>query len=158
MAGESCRLDLAPVPSRGTGAGRDPFAPTGHHRDEPDGLALALTRARLRPSRAIGFWRSIGPVAADLRTARGLLAAFGIGEAPIGWQGTVSLWRTSGDLVEFAYRGPAHRAAITATAVRRWYAEELFARFAVLAVAGDRACLGWTGSGSDAMPRTEEPT
>ena len=54
---------------------------------------LALTRARLRPSRARSFWRAVPPVAAGAADAPGLLAAFGIGEAPIGWQGTVSVWR-----------------------------------------------------------------
>jgi hypothetical protein len=129
-----CRLDLAPVASRGTWAGRDPFPGTA----PDDGPVLALTRARLRPTRALHFWRSFPPVAADAQRAPGLLAAFGVGEAPIGWQGTVSLWRDRRDLVEFAYRHPAHRAAIVATPVRRWYAEELFARFAVLKIAGDR--------------------
>lgn len=110
---------------------------------------LALTRARLRPRRAVTFWRAISPVAAALRDAPGLLARFGIGEAPLGWQGTVSVWRNSADLVNFAYRHPQHRAAITATPVRRWYAEELFARFEVCRVSGDRAVLGWAAPGDD---------
>jgi hypothetical protein len=158
-----CRLDLAPVASRGTWAGQNPFPgavrpetgavrpETGAVRPEtgagqpgpgaaaPDGgPVLALTRARLRATRALYFWRSFPPVAAAAGRAPGLLAAFGFGEAPIGWQGTVTLWRAGRDLVEFAYRHPAHRAAIAATPVRRWYAEELFARFAVLRIAGDR--------------------
>jgi hypothetical protein len=106
-------------------------------------MVLALTRARLRPSRAAGFWRAIGPPAAGLRGATGLLAGFGIGEAPLGWQGTVSVWRSWGDLVEFAYRHPAHRKVIEATPAQRWYAEELFARFAVVRVSGDRDVIGW---------------
>jgi hypothetical protein len=139
-----CRLDLTPLASRGTWAGRAPFPATASDDGpEQEEAVLALTRARLRPAQALGFWRAIGPVAAGARHAPGLLAAFGIGEAPIGWQGTVSLWRGRGDLVEFAYRHPAHRAAIAATPVRRWYAEELFARFAVLRIAGDRDVIEW---------------
>jgi len=71
-----------------------------------------------------------------------LLAAFGVGEAPIGWQGTISLWRTPRDLVEFV-RNPQHRRAVERTPTQRWYAEELFARFAVLDIAGDRGVIGW---------------
>ena len=142
LASGYCRLDLAPVASRGAWAGQRPFEPSPAD-EPPTGTVLALTRARLRPTRAVRFWRSIGPVAAGARRATGLLAAFGIGEAPIGWQGTVSLWRDSGDLVEFAYRHPEHRAAIADTPVRRWYAEELFARFAVVRIAGDRDVIGW---------------
>jgi hypothetical protein len=110
-------------------------------------MVLALTRARLRLSRTVTFWRAIPPVAAKLSDAPGLLARFGIGEAPIGWQGTVSLWRDATDLTRFAYRQPEHRAVIERTPVDRWYAEELFARFTVLAIEGDRAVLGWLEGG-----------
>jgi hypothetical protein len=104
---------------------------------------LALTRARLRPTRAATFWRAIGPVAATLAEAPGLLAAFGIGEAPLGWQGTVSVWRQPADLSRFAYRQPQHRQAIEQTTTTGWYAEEMFARFAVLDVVGDTGVIGW---------------
>jgi hypothetical protein len=55
------------------------------------------------------------------------------------------VWRDPASLVGFAYRQPEHQAAVDATPVRRWYAEELFARFAVLDVDGDRDVLGWRG-------------
>ncbi|HET6482356.1 MAG TPA: monooxygenase, partial [Actinoplanes sp.] len=108
-----------------------------------DGMMLALTRARLRPTRAASFWRAIKPVAAEVDQAPGLLAHFGIGEAPLGWQGTVSIWRDAADLAGFAYRQPEHRAVIARTPTDRWYAEELFARFAVDEITGDREVLGW---------------
>jgi hypothetical protein len=162
----SCRIDLAVLRVRGRWAGREPFpeAPTaadgdatkgdaidgdaidGHDAvdgDDADGPVLALTRARLRPARAVTFWRSVAPVASALAGAPGLLAAFGIGEAPLGWQGTVSVWRSAPDLARFAYRHPQHRRAIEQTAANRWYAEELFARFAVLDVVGDTEVIGW---------------
>jgi hypothetical protein len=104
-----------------------------------------LTRARLRPAQATTFWRTIPAVAATLPAAPGLLAAFGVGEAPLGWQGTVSAWRSATDVTGFAYGRSEHRAAVAATPVRRWYAEELFARFTVLDVDGDRNVLGWNG-------------
>nr|WP_230394292.1 monooxygenase [Plantactinospora alkalitolerans] len=116
----------------------------------PDGPpVLALTRARLRPSRATSFWRAVPPVAAALRNAPGLLARFGIGEAPLGWQGTVSVWRAATYLRDFAYRSPEHRAAITRTSTRRWYAEELFARFEIRDLVGDPTVLNWVGSDDD---------
>jgi hypothetical protein len=148
-----CRIDLRPVAARGSWAGRQPFG----GGPPATGVVLALTRARLRPTRAVRFWRAIAPVAAATATAPGLLATFGIGEAPIGWQGTVSLWRSTRDLVEFAYRHPHHRDVIDRTPALRWYAEELFARFAVLAVAGDRDVIGWTGDETDESGRTGSP-
>ena len=42
----------------------------------------------------------------------GLFIAFGIGEAPIGVQGTFSLWRDSAALTRFAYHGEPHRTVI----------------------------------------------
>jgi hypothetical protein len=56
----------------------------------------------------------------------------------IGWQGTVSLWRSNRHLVEFAYRNPDHRRVCNRTPAEGWYAEELSARFAVDKGEGDR--------------------
>ncbi|MEV4624162.1 monooxygenase [Asanoa sp. NPDC049573] len=133
------RIDLAPIASRGTWSGREPFAGTAR----TTGMVLALTRARLKAARAATFWRAVPPVAAALHEAPGLLARFGVGEAPIGWQGTVTVWRNAADLVAFAYRRPEHRAAIARTTQVGWYSEELFARFAVCGIMGDREVLGW---------------
>ena len=137
----SARVDLTPLTSRGHWSGTTPF---GYPRGgKPDGTVLALTRARLRTRKVPTFWRAIPPVAAELAAAPGLLARFGIGEAPVGWQGTVTVWRSTTDLTGFAYRQPEHRAVIARTPADRWYAEELFARFAVRGVSGDREVLGW---------------
>jgi hypothetical protein len=146
IAVRQARVDLEPLVSRGSWSGRSPFRPTGR---KTDGMVLALTRARLRPARALRFWRSIGPVAREVAVAPGLLARFGLGEAPIGWQGTVSVWRSTADLTAFAYRQPEHRAVIARTPADGWYAEELFARFAVHGIAGDRKVLGWINENAD---------
>jgi hypothetical protein len=144
IAKQSATVDLEPLSSRGSWSGKTPFDAQPRRTD---GMVLALTRARLRPTRALSFWRAIPPVTREIAQAPGLLASFGIGEAPIGWQGTVSLWRDAADLTRFAYRQPEHRAVIARTPADRWYAEELFARFAVRGIAGDRAVLGWRGEG-----------
>ena len=143
--GVRARIELTPLHSRGTWSGQAPFSPFS--RDKPDGMVLALTRARLRPAKALTFWKAIPPVIEEVGAAPGLLARFGIGEAPIGWQGTVSVWRSTADLTSFAYRQPQHRAVIARTPTDRWYAEELFARFAVRDVIGERAVLGWREGG-----------
>lgn len=148
LAARRATIDLVPLASRGSWSGRQPFD-VPPNVVKKDGVVLALTRARLRPTRAVTFWRAVPPVARELATAPGLLARFGIGEAPIGWQGTVSLWRDAADLTAFAYRQPEHRAVIARTPADRWYAEELFARFAVRGIAGDRSVLGWLDEGAD---------
>ena len=133
LADESWRVDLRPVASRGTWSGRQPFGDPVPVRS--DGPVAALTRARLRPSSALSFWRSVPPVSADLRGRPGLRAAVGIGEAPLGLQGTFSLWESGAAVREFA-RAPAHAAVVARTAPERWYAEELFARFDVVGSTG----------------------
>jgi len=134
LAEESFRADLRPTSSRGSWSGRQPFGDPVPQREH--GPVAALTRARLRPRRAVSFWRAVPPVSADLHTHPGLRAAVGIGEAPVGLQGTFSLWDSATALRTFAHRSPAHVEVIRRTAEVDWYAEELFARFAVLATEG----------------------
>ncbi len=133
LASESWRIDLRPIASRGTWSGREPFGDPTPVRST--GPVAALTRARLRPTTARGFWRAVPPVSADLSERAGLRAAVGIGEAPIGLQGTFSLWDSSQAVREFA-RSPAHAAVVARTEPERWYAEELFARFDVIGSTG----------------------
>ena len=141
IASTRARLELIPLTSRGRWSGGTPF---GHpHGGRTDGMVLAMTRARLRARKALTFWRAVPPVVAELDAAPGLLARFGMGEAPIGWQGTVTVWRSTAELTGFAYRQPQHRAVIARTPADRWYAEDLFARFAVREIEGDRHVLGW---------------
>jgi hypothetical protein len=126
---------LAPLRVKGTWSGRQPFgaAAAGHRQDAP---VVALTRARLRWSTAARFWRAVPAVNADLASSDGLLLRMGIGEAPIGLQGTLSLWRDADALRAFAYTALPHRDVIRRSHDERWYAEELFARFAVTAHGG----------------------
>jgi hypothetical protein len=151
IASRSCRVDLSLLHSHGRWSGREPFGEPG---PRTDGMVLVITRARLRPAKALTFWKAIPPVVAELAEAPGLLAHFGMGEAPIGWQGTVSVWRDSADLTRFAYRQPEHRAVIARTPVDRWYAEDLFARFAVRGISGDRSVLGWVRTQADEESET----
>jgi hypothetical protein len=135
IADERLRVDLRPLTSRGRWSGGEPFGTPEPDRAY-DGPVAALTRARIRAARMRTFWRAVPPVSADLHAAAGLRLALGVGEAPIGLQGTFSLWDSPAAMTAFAYRRPAHLAAVRRTAEVGWYSEELFARFAVLAVEG----------------------
>ena len=139
IAAETWTVRLRPLASRGTWSGQVPFGDPPPRRHS--GPVAALTRARIRPAKAATFWRAVPPVSADLRTVAGLRWAVGIGEAPIGLQGTFSLWDSAAELREFAYNRAAHQEAIARTSTVGWYAEELFARFAVERVEGT-----WDGS------------
>lgn len=131
---ERLRVRMVPIATRGRWSGQEPFGPASPA--SPGGPVAAITRARLRPARALSFWRAVPPVVDALTVAPGLRLAIGVGEAPIGLQGTFSLWDSGRDLVDFAYRSPAHVETIARTEPSGWYSEELFARFAVLEVEG----------------------
>ena len=127
------RAVLEPISSHGQWAGKEPFVATAK---DWDGQVAAITRARIKWSQNFRFWRSVPPVTISLKSAPGLVAAIGIGEAPIGLQGTFSLWESAAAIRDFAYKGAAHQKAIADTSAYKWYSEELFARFAVREVRG----------------------
>lgn len=131
---EELCVRMRPLASTGRWSGKEPFPVLEPERW--DGTVAALTRARIKFRMSRRFWSAVPPVIAGLEQQPGLVSAFGIGEAPIGLQGTFSLWRSNRALSDFAYRGSPHRAAIEATEQLDWYAEELFARFAVLDITG----------------------
>lgn len=136
LAHRHTQLRLAPIASHGQWSGRQPFIPDpnarGHH-----GPIAAITRARVKTGQWRTFQSAVPPVAGILDEQPGLLYRIGIGEAPIGLQGTFSVWRDAAAIREFAYATPEHRAVIEQTHASGWYGEELFARFAVLDVTGD---------------------
>jgi len=136
---ERLRITMQPVSARGSWSGASPLAPAPDSpgRHSGDSLAVAaITRARVKPQHWRTFARSVPPVSTDLHAHAGPFFALGIGEAPIGLQGTFSLWRSHADIDAFAYQRPAHRVAIAQTAELGWYAEEMFARLAVTACEG----------------------
>jgi len=137
ISDQHAHLELEPVSSKGTWAGQNPF-----YVDKPtrwDGATVALTRARIKPRWWISFWRSVPPVSADLHQTPGLLASLGIGEAPVGLQGTLSVWRSNDAITQFASKQAPHRKVVERTHQTGWYAEELFARFKVLHMSGTLA-------------------
>ncbi|MGL5858678.1 MAG: monooxygenase [Angustibacter sp.] len=134
IADERLVVRMTPLVSRGRWSGSQPFGDPAPRRT--DGPVASITRARITARRALAFWRSVPPVSQDLHQVAGLRLAVGIGEAPIGLQGTFSLWRDTDALVEFAHRRAPHQQVVRQTSQLRWYAEELFARFEVVDLQG----------------------
>ena len=131
---EQASMTLRPLSSRGRWDGHEPFVV--QPSDDWSGPVVVLTRSTVRLRAARRFYRAVPPVAAELRRAGGCRLAFGIGEAPVVRQGTLSIWESADDVKAFAYRSPEHAAVITATPEQNWYAEELFTRFALLDATG----------------------
>jgi hypothetical protein len=127
------RALLSPISSHGQWSKREPFSVL---TKSSDGAIVAITRARISFLGNFRFWRAVPPVTTSLHNSPGLISAIGIGEAPIGLQGTFSLWESAQALRDFAYKGEAHTQVIADTKKYQWYSEELFARFAVLELRG----------------------
>ncbi|GAA4195270.1 hypothetical protein GCM10022252_40830 [Streptosporangium oxazolinicum] len=137
-ARESWQVRLVPVASRGRWDGVDPFGPLPSDTPgiDPGGPVAVLTRASIRPSRLVAFYRSVPGVDRLLAEQDGCLASVGVGEWPLARQGTFSLWRDAAAMRAFAHRGRAHRRVIGRTRAENWYSEELFARFSPYASEG----------------------
>ena len=127
------RALLEPISSHGQWAKQEPFIATAKDWNGP---VAAITRARIKWHQNFRFWSSVPPITMSLKSAPGLISAIGIGEAPIGLQGTFSLWESAEAIKNFAYKGAAHQKAIADTSAFDWYSEELFARFAVREIRG----------------------
>jgi hypothetical protein len=137
-AAERYTVRLDPISGHGRwGPLELPRALPGARGPRDDGPVAALTRAAIRPSRLVRFYRSVAPVDVALDAAPGLLASVGVGEWPLARQATFSLWRSATELRDFAYaaRGP-HAAVVRRTRAERWYGQELFARFRPYAAEG----------------------
>ena len=79
------RLVLDPISAHGFWSGKNPF--DWSVTPAPESQVVAITRARIKWLQNFRFWKAVPPVSADLHQSSGLIAAIGIGEAPIGLQG-----------------------------------------------------------------------
>jgi hypothetical protein len=141
IATNELRLTASPISAHGLWSKKQPFEikKEGERANDGswDGKIVAITRARISWLKNMAFWRAVPPVIESLRQSDGLELAIGIGEAPVGLQGTLSIWRDSQSLRTFAYKGDEHKAVIERTHSENWYSEELFARFALLELRGN---------------------
>jgi hypothetical protein len=138
---ELCTLMLRAWSSRGSWGGQalpatTPRPGSGEPGAWPaDTPVAALTRASIRPSRALRFWQMAPPAQADLAQAHGCRLAAGLGEAPLLRQATFSVWDSVAAMDAYARTG-AHLAAIRASAQGGFFSESMFVRFVPLRIQG----------------------
>lgn len=121
--------------AKGLWGGLSPFVATEIPSGEDSRLAV-ITRAVIRKSQLRNFWSFVPASQKPLENADGLLFTKGVGEWPITHMATFSIWRDAESMKDFAYKSAEHREAIARTRKFDWYAEELFARFAVVGSEG----------------------
>jgi len=117
---------------KGTWSGQSLDIGTSEPRSGP---IAALTRASIRPSKAVQFWRNSPPAEESLGHATGCLLAVGLGEAPILRQATFSIWESVDHMNRYARTG-AHMDAIRASLAGQHFSESMFVRFAPLRAEG----------------------
>lgn len=131
-ARELCCLKLRAYSSRGSWGGMSLAVAA----DAPaNGPMAALTRASIRPGRALRFWRLAPPSQDALALARGCRLAVGLGEAPLVRQATFSVWDSVPAMNDYARSG-AHQEAIRASQREGFFSESMFVRFVVLSMTG----------------------
>lgn len=131
-AGEIAIARLRACSSRGTWSGHAIGVGTGV---TPGGRIASLTRASIRPTKALQFWRRAPPAQTSLEDAEGCEFAVGLGEAPLLRQATFSIWRSAKAMDAFARHG-AHLEAIRASQRGGHFSESMFVRFEVLGLEG----------------------
>jgi spheroidene monooxygenase len=134
-AAESATVYLSPLSSRGSWSGRNPFVPEVHPAD-PEGPLAVLTRASVKPGRALRFWGRVPDISAVIGADPNVLFKIGIGEVPLLHQITFSIWPDAASMAHFARGDGPHARAIRAVREEGWFTDELYARFRVLGVEG----------------------
>lgn len=144
-ASESWTVLLSPIAARGLWSGQQPFvAETGPAIDGP---VAALTRATLRPTKALRFWARVPGISSVIGADADVLFKIGIGELPLLHQITFSIWPDTAAMAHFARGDGPHGQAIRAVRAGGWFREELYARFRILGTLGS-----WAGHDPLATP------
>lgn len=130
-AAEFFSVRLRATSARGSWSGMKPFEGASAPPDSgavASSPVAALTRASIRPGRAVRFWRYAPPAEVSLGQAPGCMLAVGLGEAPVFRQATFSIWTSTTSMDAYARRG-AHQEAIRASAAGSYFTESMFVRF-----------------------------
>lgn len=118
--------------SRGSWSG---FAMSCADPIPPSGPIASLTRASIRPSKAVQFWKKAKPAEDAIAHASGKILTAGVGEAPYFRQATFTIWDNAQCLEQYAQHG-AHLAAIKAAYGQSYFSESMFTRFRVIRANG----------------------
>jgi spheroidene monooxygenase len=124
---------VQPYSSRGSWSG---FSLSCSDPNPPKlGPIASLTRASIRPSKAMQFWAKAKPAEDAINLASGKILTAGVGEAPYFRQATFTIWDNAQSLDQYAQQG-AHLSAIKAAYGQAYFSESMFTRFRVIKAQG----------------------
>lgn len=128
---EEFTILLNPLSSHGLWSGKQPF--TIEKRSvKYDGKIAVITRAAIHYKKLNEFRSNIKRAAKAMRIAPGYILSAGVGESPFSDQATFSVWKDAESMKNYAYKSLDHADVIKLTKERKWYSEELFARFEIV--------------------------
>lgn len=123
-------LYMKAIQAKGEWSGKQPFQLEDAENFATEKIAV-ITRASIKWSKLITFWKFVPTSQRPLLHAAGLNYTKGFGEAPFVEMATFSIWNSTQELQNFAYRSKEHKEAIVKTRKINWYKEELFSRFKI---------------------------
>ncbi|RZL44733.1 MAG: DUF3291 domain-containing protein [Pedobacter sp.] len=132
---EEFTILLKPLKSHGLWSGKQPFI-IDKDSDLRNAKVAVITRAAIRFSKLKEFRANISRAAEEMRKADGFILSAGIGENPLMDQATFSIWDNLDSMKNYAYKSVDHSDVIKLTRERKWYSEELFARFEIIKSSG----------------------
>ena len=134
--GEIYEINLQAIEGHGTWDGKEVFGKFSGAHLEHSGKIAVLTRATIRISRLVDFWKNVAPVAVTMTDTPGFITSVGIGEIPWLKQATFSVWESKEHMKQFAYSRHEHSEVIKKTRRNKWYSEDMFVRFSILSTRG----------------------
>jgi uncharacterized protein DUF3291 len=129
------QIIMQPVEGHGLWDGKKVFGELSKQNNYDDVVAV-LTRATIRINRLKNFWKNVNAVSDKMQNAPGFILSYGIGEVLWIKQATFSVWQNKESMKAFAYNMQQHVEVIKKTREEKWYKEEMFVRFRILAVKG----------------------
>ncbi|WP_319638904.1 spheroidene monooxygenase [Rhodobacter sp. Har01] len=130
---ESGDLFLSPIASRGSWGRVNPFTPMP---DTGKGPMVALTRAQIKLKHFNSFWSREPEISRRIGADPNVMFKIGLGEMPLLFQSTFSVWPDTTTMSNFARGNTVHGQAIKSVRDERWFVEELYARFRLLGATG----------------------
>ena len=127
------RIDyiMEPIFSNGLWDNINPFKINENRETKKENKIGVITRGKIKLSKQIDFWLNVSSASDAIKNADGVEFYKGIGELPLLSQATFSVWKNHKSIRDFAYKNKAHSEIIKKTKERKWYSEDLFARFEI---------------------------
>ncbi|MDT8857916.1 spheroidene monooxygenase [Paracoccaceae bacterium Fryx2] len=137
-AAECWTVYLDPIAAKGKWGGKVPFTanPVDPAAPAHDGPMVALTRAQVKLGAAVRFWNRVPKISDMIGKDPNILFKIGMGETPLFYQMTFSIWPDSKTMAAFARGDTPHAAAIKAAYGEKWFVEDFYARFRLLGAEG----------------------